>query len=92
VVINAEKIVMTGDKLGVRHYAWYNGYHRQKMESYAERLERKPTDLVKFAVKRMLPKSSLGRLMLDKLKVYAGSEHPHQAQSPIPTKMGRSVS
>ena len=92
VVINAEKIVMTGDKLGVRHYAWYNGYHRQKMESYAERLERKPTDLVKFAVKRMLPKSSLGRLMLDKLKVYAGSEHPHQAQSPIPTKMGQSVS
>lgn len=57
VVINAEKIVMTGDKLSVRHYAWYNGYHRQKMESYAERLERKPTDLVKFAVKRMLPKS-----------------------------------
>ncbi len=43
VVINAEKVVMTGNKLQVRHYAWYNGYHRQKMESYAERLERKPT-------------------------------------------------
>jgi large subunit ribosomal protein L13 len=89
VVVNAEKIVMTGDKLNVRHYAWYNGYHRQKMESYAERLERKPTDLVKFAVKRMLPKNALGRHMLEKLKVYAGSEHPHQAQKPIPAPFGK---
>lgn len=84
VVVNAEKVIMTGNKLKVRHYAWYNGYHRQKMESYAERLERKPTDLVTFAVKRMLPKNALGRHMLDKLKVYAGSEHPHQAQKPVP--------
>lgn len=89
VVVNAEKIVMTGDKLNVRHYAWYNGYHRQKMESYAERLERKPTDLVKFAVKRMLPKNALGRHMLEKLKVYAGSEHPHQAQKPMPAPFGK---
>ncbi|MCU0713423.1 MAG: 50S ribosomal protein L13 [Pirellula sp.] len=91
VVINAEKVVMTGNKLQVRHYAWYNGYHRQKMESYAERLERKPTDLVKMAVKRMLPKNSLGRHMLDKLKVYAGPEHPHQAQNPIPAPFGKHV-
>ena len=88
VVINAEKVVMTGNKLNVRHYAWYNGYNRQKMESYAERLERKPTDLVKFAVKRMLPKNTLGRQMLGKLKVYAGTEHPHQAQQPIPAPFG----
>lgn len=88
VVINAEKIVMTGNKLQVRHYAWYNGYTRQKMESYAERLERKPTDLVKMAVKRMLPKNALARHMLDKLKVYAGPEHPHQAQEPTPIKVG----
>jgi large subunit ribosomal protein L13 len=92
VVVNAEKVVMTGNKLNVRHYAWYNGYHRQKMESYAERLERKPTDLVKFAVKRMLPKNALGRHMLDKLKVYAGPEHPHQAQSPMPAPFGKQAS
>ncbi len=88
VVVNAEKIVMTGNKLNVRHYAWYNGYTRQKMESYAERLERKPTDLVKMAVKRMLPKNALGRHMLEKLKVYAGDEHPHTAQQPQPLELG----
>ena len=92
VVINAEKVVMTGNKLKVRHYAWYNGYNRQKMESYAERLERKPTDLVIMAVKRMLPKNALGRHMLFKLKVYAGSEHPHQAQQPQPAAFGHQAS
>ncbi len=89
VVVNAEKIVMTGNKLQVRHYAWYNGYTRQKMESYADRLERKPTDLVYMAVKRMLPKNALGKHMLDKLKVYAGPEHPHQAQQPAPLELGK---
>ena len=89
VVINAEKVVMTGRKLEHRHYAWYNGYNRQKMESYGERLERKPADLVYFAVKRMLPKkNTLARHMLTKLKVYAGAEHPHQAQCPIPAPFG----
>ena len=88
IVTNAKKVVMTGNKLNVRHYAWYNGYTRQKMESYAERLERKPTDLVKMAVKRMLPKNALGRHMLDKLKVYAGDEHPHGAQQPQPLALG----
>lgn len=88
VVVNAEKIVMTGNKLAVRHYTWYNGYTRQKMESYAERLERKPTDLVTMAVKRMLPKNALGRHMLDKLKVYAGAEHPHSAQQPEAIELG----
>ncbi len=92
VVINAEKVVMTGNKLKVRHYAWYNGYNRQKMESYAERLERKPTDLVTMAVKRMLPKNALGRHMLFKLKVYAGGEHPHQAQQPQPAAFGHQAS
>ncbi len=92
VVINAEKVVMTGNKLKVRHYAWYNGYNRQKMESYAERLERKPTDLITMAVKRMLPKNALGRHMLFKLKVYAGAEHPHQAQQPQPAAFGHKAS
>ena len=88
IVINAEKIVMSGNKLQVRHYAWYNGYTRQKLESYADRLERKPTDLVFLAVKRMLPKNPLAKFMLDKLKCYAGPEHPHQAQQPISLDLG----
>jgi len=88
IVINAEKVVMSGNKLQVRHYAWYNGYTRQKLESYADRLQRKPTDLVVMAVKRMLPKNPLARYMLDKLKCYAGPDHPHQAQQPIPLDLG----
>ena len=89
IVINAEKVVMTGRKLQVRHYAWYNKFPRQKMESYAERLERRPEDLITLAVKRMLPKNALARHMLDKLKVYAGPEHPHQAQQPEPIELGK---
>ncbi len=88
VVTNAEKVVMTGNKLNVRHYAWYTGYPGQKMESYAERLARKPEDLIYHAVRRMLPKNKLARHMLDKLKIYAGAEHPHQAQQPKPLDAG----
>jgi large subunit ribosomal protein L13 len=89
VVTNAEKVVMTGRKLEVRHYAWYTGYTGQKMESYKERLERKPEDLIYHAVRRMLPKNKLARHMLDKLKIYAGVEHPHQAQQPKPLEIGK---
>jgi large subunit ribosomal protein L13 len=92
VVTNAEKIVMTGDKLEHRHYAWYNGYPGQKMESYKERLARKPEDLIFHAVRRMLPKNKLARHMLDKLKVYAGPEHPHQAQQVEPLELGKQAS
>lgn len=80
VVTNAEKIVMTGNKFRDRHYAWYTGYTGQRLESYGDRLERKPEDLIKHAVRRMLPKNKLATKMLAKLKIYAGSEHPHQAQ------------
>lgn len=89
VVTNAEKVVMTGRKLEVRHYAWYTGYTGQKMESYKERLERKPEDLIFHAVRRMLPKNKLARHMLSKLKIYAGTEHPHQAQQPKPLDAGK---
>ncbi|RMF42976.1 MAG: 50S ribosomal protein L13 [Planctomycetota bacterium] len=91
VVTNAEKIVMTGRKLEHRHYAWYTGFTGQKMESYGDRLQRKPEDLIYHAVRRMLPKNKLGRHMLDKLKVYAGPEHPHQAQQPEPLEIGKKV-
>jgi large subunit ribosomal protein L13 len=89
VVTNAEKVTMTGRKLDVRHYAWYNGYPGQKMESYRERLERRPEDLIIHAVRRMLPKNSLARHMLKKLKVYTGNEHPHQAQQVEPLEIGK---
>lgn len=89
VVTNAEKVVMTGKKLEQRHYAWYNGYPGQKMESYQDRLARKPEDLVIHAVRRMLPKNALARHMLSKLKVYAGPEHPHQAQQVETVELGK---
>ena len=92
VVTNAEKVVMTGKKLEQRHYAWYNGFTGQKLESYKDRLARKPEDLVLEAVRRMLPKSKLGRHMLAKLKVYRGAEHPHQAQAPQVLEVGKKAS
>ena len=89
IVTNAEKVVMTGRKLEHRHYAWYNGYTRQKMESYGDRLARKPEDLIYHAVRRMLPKNKLARHMLDKLKIYAGPEHPHHAQQAEKIDLGK---
>lgn len=84
VVTNAEKVVMTGKKMEQRHYAWYTGYTGQRLESYQDRQERRPEDLIIHAVRRMLPKNKLARQMLSKLKVYAGPEHPHQAQQVEP--------
>ena len=91
IVINADKVRMTGNKMDVRHFTWYTGYTRQRLESYAERLERKPEDLITLSVKRMLPKNALGRHMLDKLKVYAGDSHPHQAQQPESIELGKKI-
>ncbi len=84
VVVNAEKIVMTGRKLEVRHYTWYTGYPGLRLESYGDRLARRPEDLIFHAVRRMLPKNKLADKMIMKLKVYAGPDHPHQAQNPQP--------
>jgi large subunit ribosomal protein L13 len=83
VVINAEKITMTGNKMDVRHYTWYTGYPRLRLESYRDRQDRKPEDLLHHAVRRMLPKNKLATQTLKLLKVYAGPEHPHQAQMPV---------
>lgn len=86
VVVNAGKIAMTGDKLERRHYTWYTGYPGLKLESYAERQQRKPEDLIYHAVRRMLPKNKLATQMIKKLKIYAGESHPHVAQNPHPLK------
>ena len=83
VVVNADKIALTGRKLKQKMYYRRSGYIGGLKEIAAEKLlEKRPEDLVRFAVKGMLPKNSLGRSMFSKLKVYAGSEHPHKAQQP----------
>jgi large subunit ribosomal protein L13 len=88
VVINADKIVFTGKKWQQKHYSWYTGYPGQKTESAARRMQRKPEKILREAVRRMLPKNKLSSKMLAKLKIYTGSEHPHQAQQPELKKLG----
>jgi large subunit ribosomal protein L13 len=81
IVINAEKIKLTGDKWRDKKYQTYSGWIGNRKEKSAEEmLERKPEFLLMHAVKNMLPKNTLSRQQFKKLKVYAGSEHPHQAQ------------
>lgn len=85
VVVNAEKIVLTGEKWNDKWYRRHSGYPGGLKEIRARRLLREhPTRLVERAVRGMLPKTSLGRQMGSKLRVYAGPEHPHEAQRPEP--------
>ena len=87
IVINAEKVKFSGKKWEQKEYAWYTGYPRQRTITAEARREKKPELILQEAVRRMLPKNKLGRAMLAKLKVYAGSEHPHTAQQPEPTEL-----
>ncbi len=83
VVINADKVVLTGEKLRDKEYITFSGYPGgQKKETAANLLKRRPEALIERAVKGMLPKTRLGRQMIKKLFVYAGAEHPHAAQQP----------
>jgi large subunit ribosomal protein L13 len=83
VVINADKVVLTGRKWDQKMYYRHSGYVGGLKEINAQKLhEKRPEDLVRFAVKGMLPKNRLGRQMIKKLKVYAGDQHPHEAQQP----------
>ncbi len=83
IVINAEKIKVTGKKAEQKEYDYYTGYAGgHKFVSFAEMMERKPEKVIEMAVRRMLPKNRLGRQMLKKLKVYRGPSHEHQAQMP----------
>lgn len=89
VVINAEKVKLTGNKATNKFRYRHTGYlGHLKAISYGELREKKPELLVREAVRRMLPKNRLGRKMLKKLKVYRGSEHPHQPQKPQLLKLG----
>ena len=83
IIVNADKVVMTSNKAERERVYRHSGYPGGiKSDSYAELLARKPAELVRRSVKGMLPKGPLGRQMLTKLKVYAGPDHPHGAQSP----------
>ncbi len=85
VVINAEKVKLTGNKMRDKKYYRHSGYMGGlREETAAEVMEKRPTEVLFSAVKGMLPKNSLGRTQLKKLKVYAGTEHPHEAQQPEP--------
>jgi len=88
VVVNAEKIRLTGKKWDQKIYWRHSGYMGGlKLRTARQMLEKKPEELLRLAVKRMLPKNRLGRKLLKKLKIYAGPEHPHQAQNPKPLEL-----
>jgi large subunit ribosomal protein L13 len=83
IVVNAEKIMLTGKKLTDKMYYSYSGYPGGLRETTAGKmLAEKPENLIRMAVQGMLPKTNLGRKMLKKLKIYAGNAHPHEAQCP----------
>lgn len=91
VVINAEKIKVTGKKLTEKIYYHHTGYMGNlKAETLKERLEKEPEEVIIDAVWGMIPKTRLGKKMIKKLKVYKGSEHPHKAQNPEPIQLSKS--
>ena len=84
VVINADKVQLTGNKADQKTYYRHTGYNGGlKAESFRTAMEKHPEKVIERAVRGMLPKTTLGRKQLAKLKVYAGSEHPHAAQNPV---------
>lgn len=83
VVINADKVQVTGRKLQDKQYFWHTGYvGHMRSRNLEQMLSSKPTRVIELGVRGMLPKNRLGRQMFRKLKVYAGSEHRHEAQQP----------
>ncbi|MDL2268770.1 50S ribosomal protein L13 [Desulfosarcina sp. OttesenSCG-928-A07] len=88
VVINAEKVTLTGRKMDQKLYYRHSGYvGGLKSITAGKLIEKRPEDIIRFAVKGMLPKNSLGRKLFKKLKVYAGDQHPHEAQQPKPLQL-----
>ncbi len=89
IVTNVEKVALTGNKWEKKEYTWYTGYPGLRSETAGRRLARKPQEIIREAVRRMLPKNKLGRKMLSKLKLYVGPDHEHQAQRPEPLELPR---
>lgn len=88
IVLNVDKVVFTGKKWDLKQYTWYTGYTGLRKESARERFAKKPERILYDAVRRMLPKNKLARDMLEKLKLFTGAEHPHQAQKPEAIELG----
>jgi len=84
VVVNADKVRLSGKKWQQKEYRWYTGYPGQRSVTAETRLQKKPELILQEAVRRMLPKNKLSYKMIKKLKIYAGPDHPHQAQRPEP--------
>ena len=83
VVVNADKVALTGDKLDAKRAYRHSGYPGGlRSRTLRDQLDRQPTEVLRKAVKGMLPRNKLGRAQLTKLKIYAGPEHPHEAQAP----------
>lgn len=90
VVINAEKVKLSGKKEGQKTYFHHTGYPGgTRFTSFREMIKTHPDRVIENAVRLMLPKNALGRKMIKKLKVYAGENHPHQAQNPKPLKISQ---
>jgi len=90
IVVNADKIQVTGNKLDQKRYYRHSGYPGGlRSRTLREQLERRPTEVLRVAVKGMLPKNRLARQQITKLKIYAGPEHPHEAQNPKPLESDR---
>src|SRR4051794_41243421 len=85
IVTNVEKVMFTGNKWQQKSYQRYSGHPGGQKEEVAWKLlQRRPERILELAIQRMMPKSKMGRHMMAKLKLYAGPQHPHQAQSPLP--------
>jgi len=82
IVLNCDKVTLTGNKWQKKEYRWVTGYTGQKSETAQSRRQRRPDRIIYDAVRRMLPKNKLSRKLIKKLKIYTGDEHPHQAQQP----------
>lgn len=88
IIINAEKVRFTGKKMDVQTYHWYTRYPGgYKTATAREWIAKHPDRIIEQAVKRMVPRNRLGRAQMSKLKIYAGSSHPHQAQQPVELKV-----
>ena len=88
VAINAHKVHVTGNKRDNKRYIHHSGYPGGlRIFTVGQMLDRKPTEVLRLAVRGMLPKNTLGRKLLKKLKIYASAEHPHQAQQPKPVEI-----
>ncbi len=88
IVVNAEKIKVSGKKPQTKKYQWHTAYRTGlKVESLEHLLQRKPTEVLRRAVKGMVPKNALGRTLMRYLRIYVGPEHPHKAQKPESLKI-----